>query len=143
MKGERRMSEQNKAVVRRGFEEVWSKGDLVALDEVYAADVVSHDAPPGLPPGREGTRQFVLMYRSAFPDTHMTIGDQIANGDKVVTRWTATGTHKAELMGIPATGKHVTVKGITIDRLDGGVIVEYWSSFDQLGMLQQLGVVPS
>ena len=137
------MSEQNKTVGRRLFEQVWNKGDLAVLDELYAADFVSHSAQPGLPPGIEGEKQFVRMYLGAFPDTHMVIEDQVAEGDKVVTRWTATGTHKGELMGIPPTGKQVKVSGITIDRLRGGKIVEEWASFDQLGMLQQIGAVPS
>lgn len=91
----------------------------------------------------EGTKAFTGMYRSAFPDTKMTIDLQIAEGDKVTTRWTAHGTHKGELMGIPATGKQVTITGVGIDRIAGGRIVETWGEFDLMGMMQQLGVVPS
>ena len=137
------MSEQNKAIQRRIFEEVWNKGDLTVLDRVYAVDVVDHNPPPGLPPGVEGVKQFFRMYMTAFPDTHMKMEDQVAEGDRIVTRWTATGTHKGELMGIPPTGKQVRVSGIIIDRVQGGKIIEYWSFFDQLGLLQQLGAVPS
>jgi steroid delta-isomerase-like uncharacterized protein len=143
MQGEWQMSEQNKAIARRVFEEVWNKGNLDALDEVYVADVVGHNAPPGQPPGIKGTRQFIGMYLQAFPDTRMVVEDQVAEGDKVVTRWTATGTHRGELMGMPPTGKSVRVTGITINRLEGGKIVEEWGIFDQLGMLQQLGAIPS
>jgi steroid delta-isomerase-like uncharacterized protein len=143
MKGERRMSEQNKAIARRVFEEVWNKGNLAALDEIYVADVVGHNAPPGQPPGIEGARQFIGMYLQAFPDTRMVVEDQVAEGDKVVTRWTATATHQGELMGMPPTGKSARVTGITINRLEGGKIVEEWGIFDQLGMLQQLGAIPS
>ena len=82
------------------------------------------------------------MYRSAFPDMQLTIEDQIAEGDKVVTRWTARGTHQGELMGIPPTGKQATVTGITVGRVANGKFVESWSNFDALGMMQQLGVVP-
>ena len=82
-----------------------------------------------------------MMYRSAFPDAHFTIEDQIVEGDKVVTRYTATGTQKGELMGIPPTERRVTVTGINITRLDGGKIVEGWTNFDALGMLQQLDVI--
>jgi predicted ester cyclase len=82
------------------------------------------------------------MYRTAFPNIHVTIEDQIAEGDKVVTRWTGHGTHQGELMGIPPTNKAVTVTGIAIDRIVAGKIVEHWENFDQLGMLVQLGVVP-
>lgn len=94
-----------------------------------------------MPAGREGFKQFVLMYRSAFPDMHITIEDQIAEGDKVVSRWTARGTHQGELMGIPPTGKQATVTGINIERFANGKFVEEWSNFDALGLLQQLGVV--
>lgn len=136
------MSKENKDLVRRFFEEVWNKGNPDALDEIDAPDVVNHNAPDGLPPGVEGSKVFVRMYLSAFPDTRFTIDDQIAEGDRVVTRWTAEGTHKGDLMGIPPTGKHVTVTGIGISRIAGGRVVESWGEFDELGMMQQLGVVP-
>lgn len=135
------MYEENKALARRGFEEVWNKGNLDAIDEIFAPDVVNHTLPPGLPPGIEGSKAFTSMYLSAFPDTKMTIELQVAEGDKVVTLWKAQGTHKGELMGIPATGKQVTVTGIAIDRIAGSKIVETWGQFDQMSMMQQLGVV--
>jgi steroid delta-isomerase-like uncharacterized protein len=137
------MSEQNKAIVRRSFEEVWTNKNLDALGEFVATDAVDHTRPPELPSGLEGAKQFFAMYLAAFPDTKMVIEDQVAEGDKVVTRWTATGTHKGELMGIPPSGKPVRVTGIQIDRLEGGKIVESWGFFDQLGMLQQIGAIPS
>lgn len=136
------MSEENKAIVRRVFEEFWNEGKMATLDEVFAEDVVNHGLPPGLPPGIEGTKAYLGMFKSAFPDTQMTVEDQIAEGDTVVTRWTGTGTHSGELMGIPATGKQVTVTGIDVHRFAGGQIVEAWGEFDQMGMMQQLGVVP-
>ena len=135
------MSEQNKALDRRFFEAISNK-NLDALDELVAADVVNHELPPGLPPGLDGTKAFLGMFTSAFPDLTFTIGDQIAEGDRVVTRWTATGTHNGELMGIPATGKQVTVTGLDISRWSGGKRVENWGEFDQMGMMQQLGVIP-
>ena len=137
------MSEENKALIRRFFEEVWNEQNLDAIDELVAADQVDHSLPPGLPPGREGAKAFVGMYLSAFPDTRMTIEDIVAEGDRVVTRWSATGTHTGELMGIPATGKQVTVTGLDINRYSGGKSVEHWGQFDQMGMMQQLGVVPA
>ena len=82
------------------------------------------------------------MYRNAFPDIHFTIDEQIAGGDKVATRWTAQGTHKGELVGIPATGKSSTVTGIAVDRIVNGKIAESWGIFDRFGMMQQLGVIP-
>ncbi len=136
-------TEENKAISRRILDELWNKGNLDIIDELFASDYVNHNAPPGLTPDREGFRQFVTMYRSAFPDVQMTIVDQIAEGDKVADRFIAQGPHTGELMGIPPTGKRSTVTGIIIGRYAGGKTVEVWSEFDQLGMLQQLGVVPT
>ncbi len=135
------MSEQNKALDRRFFEAISNK-NLDALDKLVAADVVNHELPPGLPPGLDGTKAFLGMFTSAFPDLTFTIEDQIAEGDRVVTRWTSTGTHNGELMGIPATGKQVTITGLDINRFSGGKSVEHWAQFDQMGMMQQLGIVP-
>ena len=139
------LTETNKTVSRRLFEEVWSKGNLALLNEIIAKDHVNSGPGtlPGLPNGPEGTKQFVTVYRNAFPDVDFTINEQIAEGDKVVTRWTAQGTHKGELMGTPATGKSATVTGISVDRLVNGKIAESWGIFDQFGMLQQLGVIPT
>lgn len=137
------MSAENKALARRVFEEMWNKSNLDAVDAIYAPDVVNHELPPGMPEGIEGTKAYFGMFISAFPDTQMTVEDQIAEGDRVVTRWTARGTHTGELMGIPATGKQVTVTGINVDRIAGGRIVEEWGEFDMMGMMQQLGVVPT
>ncbi len=136
-------TEDNKALELRIFEEVWNKGNLAVVDELSDENVVNHNPPGPLLQGSEAFKQFVLMYRSAFPDTHITIEDQIAEGEKVVTRWTARGTHKGELMGIPPTGKQVTVTGISISHIVGSKVVESWTNFDVLGMMQQLGVVPS
>src|SRR5262245_38371385 len=100
------MSQQNKAIVRRGFEELFNKGQLDVADEVFAKDYVGHD--PALPKDLHGPQEFkkfVQMYRTAFPDLVCTIEDQLADGDKVVTRFTARGTHRGELMGIPPTGR--------------------------------------
>lgn len=136
------MSAENKAIARRVFEDVWNKNNLDAIDELYAPDVVNHELPPGLPSGAEGTKAYFGMFLAAFPNTQMTVEDQVAEGDKVVTRWTARGTHTGELMGIPPTGKQVTVTGIGLDRIAGGRIVEEWGEFDMMSMMQQLGVVP-
>lgn len=138
------LSETNKTVSRRFFEEVFGKGKLNVLDELIVKDHVNSGpgTPPGLTPGPEGTKQLVTMYRNAFPDLRFTIDEQIAEGDKVVTRWTGYGTHKGELVGIPATGKSSTVTGISIDRIVNGKIAESWGIFDQFGLMQQLGVIP-
>ena len=134
------MSDENKAVARRVFE-AWESGDLDALDDVIAPDAVDHD--PYNPHGREGLeglKRMISMYREAFPDVSFEIEDQLAEGDKVATRWKASGTHQGELMGTPPTGKSSTVTGIGIDRIENGKIVEAWGNWDTLGMFQQLGL---
>jgi steroid delta-isomerase-like uncharacterized protein len=143
--GERRtMHESNKAISRRVVEEVFNKGRLEAADELVTRDFVGHD--PALPEpmrGPDGLRAQAEGYRSAFPDMRITIEDEIAEGDRVVTRWIARGTHEGELFGIPATGKQATVTGITIDRIIDGHIVETWNNWDTFGLLQQLGAIPA
>ncbi len=142
MAGCAKKTEKNKAIVHRLIEEVWNQGNLDVVDEIYAIDYVGY-MPGSLEiQGTEGFRQFVNMYRTAFPDIKFTIEDQIAEGDKVVTRWTASGTLKGELMGIPPTGIQSTTSGIVIGRYAGGKFVEAWDNWDALGMLQQLGVIP-
>ena len=117
------MSEENKAVVRR-FTEVFQTGDLSTLDEVLASNFVDHNPFPEQAPGREGMKQLIGMMRTTFPDMAVSTEDMIAEGDRVVSRWSATGTHKGEFMGVPATGNKVTVTGIGIDRIMDGKIVE-------------------
>ncbi len=136
------MTEDNKALNRRFVEEVINQGNLDAIDELIDPGVVDHSVPAGFPTGREGAKQFAAMMRSAFPDLHHTIEDMIAEGDKVVMRSTWSGTHQGEFMGIPATGKRVTVSAIDISRVADGRIVEHWEQSDALGLMQQLGVVP-
>ena len=136
-------AEDNKARSHRFFEEVWNRGNMSVLDELMAPEFVDHDpGVPGLPAGREGVGQWVTMVREAFPDVHFTIDDQIAEGDHVVTRWTARGTQRGAFMGIPASGKQVAVTGITLARYANGQNTENWVSWDKLGMLQQLGALP-
>ena len=136
-------SEENKAVVRRFIEEVFGGGNLELIDELFAPHYVLHDpAVPGEVRGPEGIKQYVGMYRGAYPDTRFTIEDQIAEGDEVVTRWTGRGTHQGELMGIPPTGQEVAVTGIEFDRVSGGKFEETWVNYDALRMMQQLGVIP-
>jgi steroid delta-isomerase-like uncharacterized protein len=139
------LTETNKALSRRFLEEVFNNGKLNVLDEIIAKDHVTTGPGtlPGLPTGPEGQKQLVTVYRNAFPDVHFTVDEQIAEGDKVVTRWTGHGTHQGELLGIPATGKSSTVTGIAVDRIANGKIAESWGIFDQFGMMQQLGVIPT
>ena len=139
------MSEENKQVSRRLAEEAFGQGRFEVIDELVADDFVNRDTsiPPGVGSDREGLKQLAQGYVAAFPDMELKVEDQVAEGDKVVSRWSARGTHKGELMGIPATGKQATVTGITIDRLESGKIVESWNNWDTLGLLQQLGAVPA
>lgn len=133
--------EENKALVRRLYEEVWVKGNLAVVDEVLASNFVLHNVPQGVKPDREGYKQWASMVSSGITDIQGECEDQIAEGKKVASRWTMTGKHTGELMGIPATNKQITMRGITIDRLEGGKIVEEWNEIDNMGMMQQLGVV--
>jgi steroid delta-isomerase-like uncharacterized protein len=136
------VSEENKAIFRRYVEEVGNEGNLDLVDEIFA-DYVSHQ-PDGsvLERGPEDVKRFMGEFRSAFPDFHTTIEDQIAEGDRVATRWTMHGTHEGEFRGIAPTGGQIRVTGIGIFRFSEGKVVESWDNFDQLGMMQQLGVVP-
>jgi steroid delta-isomerase-like uncharacterized protein len=136
------MSEQNKAFVRHIIEEVIGRGNFALVDEFVAADYVGHSPSPEMNT-REGHQQFFAYLRRAFPDLQITIEDQIAEGDKVVTRWTAHGTHRAEFAGVPPTGKRVVMNGIDIDRIANGKLVECWTKLDDLGLLQQLGAIPT
>jgi steroid delta-isomerase-like uncharacterized protein len=138
------LTETNKTVSRRFLEEVWNKGNLAVLNEIIAKDHVNSGPGtlPGWPTGPEGAKQLVTTYRNAFPDVHFTIDEQIAEGDKVVVRWSAEGTHEGELAGLPATGKSIAVTGIAVYRIANGKIAESWLIFDQFGLMQQLGVLP-
>ncbi len=133
-------TDANKAVSRRFWEEVFDAGDLSVLDDILAPGHLNSGpgAPPGLPAGPEGSRQIVSIYRGAFPDLRITVEEQLAEGDRVFTRWSARGTHTGALMGIPASGQSVTVTGCVVDR-----IAETWGIFDQFGMMQQIGVIPA
>src|SRR5688572_17801988 len=138
------MSARNKLVARRAVDEVWNRGNLAAADELVAGDYVGHSSPStDETHGPAGYKQFYAALRAAFPDIRFTVEDQVAEGDRVVTRWTAHATHTGEFRGIPPTGKRGSVTGITIDRVAGGKLVECWTNADDLGLLQQLGVVPA
>lgn len=135
-------TEQNKKLSNLINEDIISQGNLALADKILSHDYIDHNALPGLASGIAGFKQGVEVYRNAFSNLKISVDDMIAEGDKVVTRWTATGTHDGELMGIPPTGSKVAVTGISIDRIAGGKVVEHWDVFDQMGMMQQIGVVP-
>ena len=134
-------TEENKTIIQRCIEAI-NKQDLAALHTLVAADYVGHIT--GLPPiqGSEALKYVFAGYYAAFPDFHFTVEDMVAEGDKVVGRGTFRATHKGELMGIPATGKQVAVAGIHIYRVASGKLAEEWIEQDNLGLLQQLGVIP-
>lgn len=138
------MSERNKALVRRAIDEIWNGRNYALIGEVAAGDVVIYGATPERDiHGPEGIAHFYGALHNAFPDLRFTIEDQIAEGDRVVTRWTATGTHAGEFQGIPPTGSSIKLTGIDIDRIAGDKVVECWPSVDELGLLQQLGALPA
>ena len=138
-------AEENKALNHRFFEEFWDQKNLAVADELIDAHHVNHTpgSAPGLPPGPEGFKQFASVFMTAFPDLHLTIDDEIAEGDRVVTRWPSYGSHTGSLMGMPPTGKSIRITGITITRLTDGKATETWTNFDMLGLLQQIGVIPA
>jgi steroid delta-isomerase-like uncharacterized protein len=137
-------AEENKAAVRHFWEDHLITGNATLCEKEFAPDAVNHDpSSPPVPPGPEGIAQLITQYRAAFPDLTATIGDMIAEGDKVAYRLTFRGTHQGELMGTPTTGKQVTYTGLGIDKVVNGKIMEMWLNFDALGMLQQVGGVPS
>ena len=134
--------EQNKAIVRRFFDEICNQGNLDVADEIFDTNFVNHDAAHPELFDLESCKQWVATVRTVFPDFHVTIEDIIAEGDKVAVRYTTTGTHKSEFMGIPPTGKQVRVTGMRICRFASGKMVESWANSDTLGVMQQLGVIP-
>lgn len=132
----------SKTVARSQFDRVWNRGEESAIEEFYTAGAVLHD--PMIPvalEGRAAIRTLVQAYRLAFPNLAFTVEDQIAESDRVVTRWTARGTHLRALLGIPATGRQVEVAGASIARLEGGRIAETWVHWDRAALFTQLGVV--
>ncbi len=138
-------AEENIMLARSLFEEGWSKGNLNVVDETVAATYSGHDpaTPEGIH-GVAGLRQSIAGYRGAFPDLTFAIDELYAIGsDRVVARWTAHGTHRGALMGLPATGRHASVGGMTLSRIESGKIVEDYTNWDTLGLMQQLGAIPA
>jgi steroid delta-isomerase-like uncharacterized protein len=137
------MSEVNKSVVRRLFEDVWNKGSMPVADELFAPTYAHHDSStPDFGRGPESEKKRANLYRTAFPDVRFTIEDLIAEGETVTARWSCRGTHKGDLNGIAATGKQFNITGVSNARFTNGKMVEGWVNWDALGLMQQLGVVP-
>jgi steroid delta-isomerase-like uncharacterized protein len=135
------MSDANKTVVRRWFEEVWNQGRVSAIDELASVGSVFHGLGPAPLLGREAFKPVHAAYRAAFPDIHVTVGDVIAEGDQVALRWAATATHRGDGFGIRATGRQVQFAGLGIARVENGQVVECWNAFDEAGMMRQIGAV--
>ena len=136
------MSERNKKLVRLAIERIWNAGDYASVSDFVTSDFLSHGSHRGKDiRGVAGVAHFFSTLRMSFPDLNFEIVEQIAEGDKVATRWRATGTHSADFLGIPPTGRSVTSTGIEIERLAGGKVVESWAHWDELGLLQQLGAL--
>jgi steroid delta-isomerase-like uncharacterized protein len=139
-------NEANKAIAQALYGDLFSQGKLDVADAIIADEYVNHDrsAPPGgWPGGPAGFKAVVQTYRGAFPDLQFTIDDLVADGDRVVTRWTGRGINSGSLLGMPPSGRRIEVTGISIERFAGGKIVETWVNFDMFGMLQQVGALPA
>lgn len=136
------MAMDNMGLVRRYIEEVWNKGNLGVLDELVSEKFVAVEPVVGELRGMNALREQVQAFRGAFPDLRLTIDDIGTTGDRVFTRWTARGTHRGIFMGIPPTNNRGEVHGITIDRIEGGKMVEHHQSYDSLVFLQIMGAVP-
>jgi len=136
-------AEENKAVIHRLFDEFYNAGDVDVADEIFASTAVIHDPTTGDRSGIDGLKQRHHAQLAATPDFHMALEDMMAEGDRVAYRWTMTGTDKGGFMGRPPTNKLTTLTGITIVRVASGKIVEGWHNYDMLGLLQQLGVMPT
>ncbi len=130
-------------VVRRDLEELWTHtGNFEAAAEIFASDFAAHDTSGDEIRGPEGMKQWATTFRSAFPDLQATIEDQIPEGDKVATRYTLSGTHQGELLGIAPTGNQVEIKCHDLDRIEEGKMAERWTYSEALGLMQRLGVIP-
>jgi steroid delta-isomerase-like uncharacterized protein len=136
------MSSSNKEIVQR-FEMAGDTNDVATIEEVCDPDVVDHTAPPDQKPGLAGVKDGAARIKAAFPDVQSTVQHIIGEGDLVATHWTATGTHQAEFMGVPATGRKVTANGMTFYRLNGGRITDIWVHTDELAFMAQLEAPPS
>lgn len=133
-------TEENKALIRRFYDQVWNRGNVDVADEIFAEDYVRHDLRPGNPnPGPEGQKKIARDFRAAFPDLQMSVDLMIAEDDMVVARWTTEGTNTGQWGNVPATGKHATFSGVNIFRIADGKVVEIWNYRDDLGLMQQLG----
>lgn len=136
-------TEENKNILRRYLEEAWQKGNETVLRETVDPNLIDHAPLPNLPQGLEGQRRAIQLIHSAFKNIQINIDSLVAEGDRAADHWVFTGVHKGDFMGIPATGKSVTITGSDVVRFAGGKIAEVWHVEDYLGLMQQLGVMPA
>lgn len=136
------MSEANEQTIRAFIEDVLNQGRFERMNDLVKEDFIELDPLPGQQRGREGLKAVLVQFRTAFPDIHWVVSEQISQGEKVVTRFAWTGTHRGTFLGMPATGKHVEVKGVVIDRLEAGKMADSRILMDTLGLMQQLGAIP-
>ncbi len=137
------MSAARKEVIRAFIEDVLNQGRFDRMNDLVLENFIELDPLPGQQQGREGLKAVLMQFRSAFPDIRWRIEEMVSEGEKVVTRFTWNGTHRDTFLGIPATGRHVEVKGVVIDRLEAGKMADSRILMDTLGLLQQLGALPT
>ncbi len=136
------MSQQDNIKTQQAFGEAVNSGNLNAIRDLVAPDAVDHDPAPDQGVGPEGFIQFFTMLRTAFPDLKIAVDHMVADDDNVAFAYTVTGTHSGDFLGVPATGKTISARGMQITRFENGKQVERWGSSDQLGILQQIGAAP-
>jgi len=133
---------QGKSIIHRVLDEAFTQGNLAVVDELVAPDSISHHMSWGMPANRMGLKQLIAIFRTAFPDLHCTIEDEISQGDKVAAHWMMRGTHKGQFLGNLPTNKPIAVQGLVYARIESEQVIESWIMVDQMGILQQLGLVP-
>jgi predicted ester cyclase len=134
---------ENRALVQRFYDEGWNANNVAVYDELVTEDFFDHQSVPGMGPAREGFKQLNVIFRTAFPDVWVTVDGIVTEGDMISCRWTSTGTHQGVLFGIPPTGHKVKVTATVVYRVQGGRLAEGWINRDDLGMMRQLGVIPT
>jgi steroid delta-isomerase-like uncharacterized protein len=132
-------ADENKRIAREFFERIWNQGDESAIDQFIPLNAQGND--PDFGAGREGFKAQWRQWRTAFPDLHFEVIDLIAEGDKVLTRWTLTGTHRGEFLGAPGTGNAIKVEGMSLDRIEDGLVAEGFDGWDNYGFRKQLGLI--
>jgi steroid delta-isomerase-like uncharacterized protein len=136
------MIKRTDSLMLRIFEEAFNQGNLAVVNEVLTSDHITHNAFTGAPRGPQGLKGLIVLFRTAFPDLHCTVEDEIREGDKLAAHWVMRGTQKGPFLGNQPTGRAVVVQGIIFARIESGRIAEDWTLMDQMGILQQLGIIP-